>query len=72
MYNKNQGGAKLARKTFTTTIEESIQKDFRIACVKNEVKMNDVIEAFMKSYVDGEFALELEPKLKRIVTKKGK
>lgn len=59
----------MARKTFTTTIEETIQKDFKIACVQNEVKMNDVLEAFMKSYINGEFTLELEPKLKRVTPK---
>lgn len=59
----------MARKTFTTTIDEDIQKDFKIACVQNEVKMNDVLEAFMKSYINGEFTLELEPKLKRILPK---
>lgn len=54
------------RKTFTTTIEESIQKDFRETCSANNVKMNDVLETFMKSYTSGEFDIELEYKLKRV------
>ncbi|MCB5238912.1 hypothetical protein [Niallia circulans] len=55
----------MARKTFTTTIEETVQKDFKLACVQNDVKMNDVLETFMKSYIDGEFVLEMEPRLRR-------
>ena len=52
------------RKTFTTTIEEDIQKDFKKACAKNKVKMNDVLEAFMKSYIAGELEVEMELKFK--------
>lgn len=62
----------MARKTFTTTIEEAIQKDFKIACVQKGMKMNDVLEAFMKSYIDGEYDVELEPKLRRRESKKVK
>lgn len=53
------------RKTFTTTIDENIQNDFRKTCSDKSVKMNDVLEAFMKSYVAGEFDVEVEYKLKR-------
>lgn len=56
----------MARKTFTTTIEEDIQKNFKIECTKNEVKMNDILEAFMKSYVKGEFKIETEIKIRKI------
>lgn len=50
------------RKTFTTTIEETIQKDFKLACVQNEVKMNDILETLMKRYVSGEIKVNLETK----------
>ena len=53
------------RKTFTTTIGEDIQKDFKEACSSNKVKMNDVLEAFMKGYIAGEFQLETELKIKK-------
>jgi len=53
------------RKTFTTTIEEDIQTDFKKTCTGNKIKMNDVLEAFMKSYSNGEFTLETELKLKK-------
>lgn len=56
----------MARKTFTTTIEEEVQKNFKLECVKNEVKMNDVMEAFMKAYSDGEFKVEIELKIKSV------
>ncbi|MBB6214064.1 hypothetical protein HNQ80_000133 [Anaerosolibacter carboniphilus] len=55
----------MARKTFTTTIDENVQKDFKMSCVKNEVKMNDVLEAFMKAYSNGEFKVEIELKIKK-------
>jgi len=48
----------LAKKTFTTTIEEEIQKEFREKCSKNDVKMNEVLEAFMTAYSNGEFEIE--------------
>lgn len=53
------------RKTFTTTIDDKIQADFKEACTENNVKMNDVLETFMKSYALGEFQLEAEMRLKR-------
>lgn len=53
------------RKTFTTTIDEKVQNDFRETCADKKVKMNDVLEAFMKSYTAGEFELEVEYKLKK-------
>lgn len=53
------------RKTFTTTIDEDIQKDFKSKCKENGDKMNDVLEAFMKGYINNEFALEVEYKLKK-------
>ncbi len=52
------------RKTYTTTIEESIQIAFKNACAKNEVKMNEVLEACMESFIQGEFHIEKEIKYK--------
>ncbi|UYB50150.1 hypothetical protein OCI51_26440 (plasmid) [Lysinibacillus capsici] len=50
------------RKTFTTTIDEDVQKNFKSSCAQNGVKMNDVLEAFMQGYVKGEFEIEKELK----------
>lgn len=55
----------MARKTFTTTIDEEIQKDFKTACIKNNTKMNDVLETFMKAYANNEFHIETEMKIKK-------
>ena len=56
----------MSRKSFTTTIEENIQKDFKEKCLKNNDKMNDVLETFMQSYVNGEFVLQTNFSLKQI------
>lgn len=58
----------MARKQFTTTIDENIQKKFKERCAEENDKMNDVLEAFMESYIDGEFTIEKEIKysLKKI------
>ncbi|WP_427071705.1 hypothetical protein [Lysinibacillus fusiformis] len=50
----------MARKPFTTTIDEDVQTDFKKACSDNDDKMNDVLEAFMKGYIDGDFTVEKE------------
>lgn len=46
------------RKTFATTIDVKISKQFKIACIKNEKAMNDVLEELMKLYVEGKITLE--------------
>ena len=58
----------MVRKSFTTTIDDDIQKKFKEKCSENSDKMNDVLEAFMKEYINNEFELEVEFTLK----KKGK
>lgn len=50
----------MTRKQFTTTISESIQKDFKEKCSQNNDKMNDVLETFMTSYINGEFKVKRE------------
>ncbi|MED1850370.1 hypothetical protein KDJ56_07320 [Brevibacillus composti] len=54
----------MVRKTFTTTIDEDIQAKFKEACTSNGEKMNDILEAFMKGYIQGEFIVEKELKVK--------
>lgn len=55
----------MTRKSFTTTIDEDIQKKFKEKCNTNKDKMNDVLESFMKAYIDDEFTLEVEFRLKK-------
>ncbi|PWV90266.1 hypothetical protein DFQ01_14442 [Paenibacillus cellulosilyticus] len=52
----------MARRTFTTTIDDEIQKHFKESCTINGDKMNDVLEAFMQGYINGEFTVEKEVK----------
>lgn len=42
-----------ARKRFTTTINPNISFDFKVACVKNKLDMNEVLEILMQAYSDG-------------------
>ena len=53
----------MERKPFTTTIDVEIQQKFKEKCSQNKDKMNDVMEAFMKEYINGNFKLEVEFKL---------
>lgn len=43
----------MARTSFTTTIEENIQKEFKSICQSNSKNMNDLLEEFMKHYNEG-------------------
>ena len=47
------------RKPFTTTIDSEIQNQFKSKCAINGIKMNDLLETFMKMYVDDKFELVL-------------
>lgn len=49
---------KRKRPTFTTTIDEGIQNEFRKQCKANRHKMSDVLEAFMNAYNSGKFVVE--------------
>ena len=60
----------MARNSFTTTIDDDIQKKFKAECSTKGDKMNDVLEAFMKSYIDGDFEIEKEVKFVLKKTKK--
>lgn len=53
----------MARKTFTTTIDNKTLTDFKTSCIEKDVKMNDVLEAFMKAFIDNKFNVEVEFKL---------
>ena len=41
------------RVRFTTTIDENILYEFKVACVKNKLGMNDALEILMSAYSDG-------------------
>jgi hypothetical protein len=42
-----------SRVRFTTTISEDIIYQFKVACVKNKLGMNEVLEILMQAYSDG-------------------
>jgi hypothetical protein len=42
-----------SRKRFATNIDEEIIQDFKVACVKNKLDMNEVLEILMQAYSDG-------------------
>jgi antitoxin component of RelBE/YafQ-DinJ toxin-antitoxin module len=48
------------RKQFTTTIDEDIQNNFKSACAKDGMPMNNILEVFMKAYYEGKFKMELK------------
>ena len=40
----------ILRKIMTTSIDEEVQKKFKMECVKNGINMNEAIETFMYDY----------------------
>ena len=49
----------MARKQFATSIDTKIADAFRNKCDGMGVKMNVVLEAFMKQFSDDEFVIEI-------------
>lgn len=50
----------MERKTFTTTIDESLQNKFKAKCAENGIKMNELLEVFMDMYANDKFELILK------------
>jgi hypothetical protein len=42
-----------SRKRFATNIDEDIIQEFKVACVRNKLDMNEVLEILMQAYADG-------------------
>lgn len=47
------------RKQFATTIDTAVSDGFRETCEEYDLKMNVVLEAFMKQFADHEFKIEI-------------
>lgn len=60
----------MARKTFATPVEESIQDDFKIECKKQGYKQNEVIETLMQGFVNGDIQIEKKVSYKIIQQEK--
>lgn len=48
----------MARKTFSTTIDETLQDEFKQTCKNKNIKMNETLEAIMKAFITGEIDVE--------------
>lgn len=59
----------MARKNFATPVEESIQNDFKIECKNQGYKQNEVIEALMTGFINGEIQIEKKVSYKIIQQK---
>ena len=54
-----QKGVKfMARRTFTTTLDEELLKEFKEKCNNDGITYNDVLEEFMRLYLSGQIAFE--------------
>lgn len=42
-----------SRKRFATNIDKDIIQEFKVACVRSQLDMNDVLEVLMQAYADG-------------------
>ena len=40
----------MGRKIFSTTIDEDILQEFKVACTIERKNMNDILEEFMRDY----------------------
>lgn len=60
----------MERKTFTTTIDESVQNKFKAKCAENGIKMNELLEIFMQMYSDEKFELALKLSNKPTIVEK--
>lgn len=60
MIVKQKGGDKMARTSFTTTIESNLQEAFKLKCKEKNLNMNEVLETFMNAYLNEEFEVSIE------------
>lgn len=57
--NISKGGTKQLRKQFATSIDTDISDNFKRTCDEYNVKMNVVLEAFMKQFSEQQFKIEI-------------
>jgi hypothetical protein len=55
------------RRTYTTTIDLDLQKQFKAKCTEKNIRMNDLLETFMKMFIQENFEFDNS---KTIVSKK--
>lgn len=59
-YNLSVREVKIVRKSFTSTIDEDIQKSFKEKCNQVGLPQNVVLEVFMKEFSGGELELKMK------------
>lgn len=52
----------MTRKTFATTIDETLILNFKEACKDNKLKYNEVLEALMQAYIKKQVKVEVDVK----------
>jgi hypothetical protein len=60
----------MARKTFATTVEETLQDDFKTACKEKDIKINEALEALMQAFISKEIDIEVNTSYKVTSIKK--
>jgi hypothetical protein len=60
----------MARKTFATTVEETLQDDFKATCKEKDIKINEALEALMQAFISKEIDIEVNTSYKVTSTKK--
>ncbi len=48
----------MAKQTYSVTIDSDIQKSFKTLCKNEQINQSMLIEAFMRTYVNGHIKLE--------------
>ena len=46
------------RRTYTTTIDLDLQKQFKAKCTEQNIRMNDLLETFMEMFIQEKFEFD--------------
>lgn len=46
------------RRTYTTTIDLDLQKQFKAKCTEKNIRMNDLLETFMQMFIQEKFEFD--------------
>lgn len=49
----------MAKKPYTTSIDTDASGNFKSACEERGIKMNVILEAFMRQFANNEFAVKI-------------
>jgi hypothetical protein len=60
----------MARKTFATTVEETLQNGFKKKCKDKDIKMNEALEALIQAFITDQIDIEVNTSYTVTSTKK--